>query len=280
MLQHQDRNTDTGGDDRESGKGVTHHHGQQRHTDGINRHRDKAVIHRQILLSQMRDGGTDACGGKQQAQRGEDLRQNKRPTDGVQQAARFLNRLQRFLMGHFHRNDQPQQTTDGHREQSNQGCVVTAAEYRRLQCRNIVEQQHANHRHHRDGQCRNKQPVTQTFRALFALLWGTLMIATQTHAAKAGDQRHHHDHHADDNMQHAFIVAALPQHVAQQAIGPVANQEHDTVQRPEQTGGNTPRVGAIAERHHGDNQQHHAGQPIEILLLESHWASPLACSAA
>ncbi|MNN05094.1 hypothetical protein D3C81_1178450 [compost metagenome] len=93
MLQHQNRNTDTGGDDRESRKGVAHNHGQQRHADGINRHCDKAVIDRQILLGQMRNGRTDTGSGKQQAQRGEDLRQNKCPTDRIQQATRFLNRL-------------------------------------------------------------------------------------------------------------------------------------------------------------------------------------------
>ncbi|MNN05093.1 hypothetical protein D3C81_1178440 [compost metagenome] len=158
--------------------------------------------------------------------------------------------------------------------------MVAAAEDRGLQRRNIIEQQHANHRYHRDRQRRNKQPVAQAFGALFTLLWGTLVIAAQTYAAETGDQRHDHHHHTDDDMQHAFLIAALTQHVAQQAIGPVTDQENQAVQRPEQTRGDAARIGAIAERHHRHDQQHHARQPVEILLLESHWASPLACSAA
>ncbi len=280
MLQYQDRNAYAGGDDRESGKGVAHHHGQHRHTDSVDRHGDKAVIDRQILLGQMRDRSANAGDGKQQTQRGEDLRQNERPADRIQQAPRFLHRLQRLLMGHFHRDRQTDQAADGHREQRDQRRVVTAAEHRALQRRNVVEQQHTDHRHHRDRQCGDKQLVAQTLGAGLALLRRSLMIAAEAHTAEAGDQGHHHHHPANDDVQHAFLVTALAQYVAQQAVSPVADQEYQAVQPPKQPGGDAARVGAIAEGHHRHNQQHRAGQPVKILLLEIHRASPFACSAA
>ena len=114
MLQHQNRDPDARRHDGKRGESVAHHHRQQRHTQGIDGHGDKPAVYRQIVLRQPGDAIADARGGKQQPEHREDLRQNKRPAHGIQQATSFLQRLRRRFMGHADSHHQAEQRTCGH----------------------------------------------------------------------------------------------------------------------------------------------------------------------
>ena len=97
-----------------------------------------------------------------------------------------------------------------------------------LQRGQIIKQQDADHRHYRDRQRREKQPIAEARGAGAAFFLRALVITTETHAAKSGDQRQHHDHHANADIDEALV--------ADQRIGPVAEQKDHAVQTPEQTG--------------------------------------------
>lgn len=64
------------------------------------------------------------------------------------------------------------------------------------------------------------------------------MVAAEAHAAKTGDQRQD-DHHPADSDIHLTLIA-------HQLICPVAEQEHQPVQAPEQTGCQTSRIAFVA----------------------------------
>ena len=64
------------------------------------------------------------------------------------------------------------------------------------------------------------------------------MVAAEAHAAKTGDQRRD-DHRPADSDIHRTLIA-------HQLICPVAEQEHQPVQAPEQTGCQTSRIAFVA----------------------------------
>ena len=64
------------------------------------------------------------------------------------------------------------------------------------------------------------------------------MIAAEAHAAKTGDQRQYYHHHANADIDGALV--------ANQLIGPVAKQKHQTIEPPEQAGCQPVRIGFIA----------------------------------
>ena len=141
-------------------------------------------------------------------------------------------------MGHADSHHQTEQRAHGHRKQRDQRGVIARAKDSDLQRGEIIKQQHADHRHHRDRQRREKQPVAKTRGAGGTFFLRALMIATEAHAAKTGDQRQHHHHHANTDINGPLV--------ADQLIGPVAKQKHQAIQPPEQAGCQPARVGLIA----------------------------------
>ena len=150
--------------------------------------------------------------------------------------------------------------------------MITRAKHPDLPRWQIIKQQHPDHRDNRNGQRRIKQPVTQAGRAGGSLLLGALVIATQPDAAKTGNQRQRDDGNADGNIDRALVVHPL--------ISPVAKQEQQTIEPPEQAGGQATRVAFVAPGHDRDHQQNDARQPVEPGLLKIHATPPFACAAA
>ena len=94
------------------------------------------------------------------------------------------------------------------------------------------------------------------------------MVASEAHAAAAGDQRHRHHQHADADVQIAGAQLRGAEQRAHQLRGPVADQKNQPVQRPEQAGGEAAWIMRIAPGEDGDHQQNQARQPHQILLLK------------
>ena len=190
------------------------------------------------MLGEPGNTATHSGSGKQQPQHRQDLRQNKRPAYRIQQTTRLLQRLRDLFPGHANRHHQADQRPGGHRKQRNQRGMITRTKHPDLPRWQVIKQQHPDHRDNRNSQRRIKQPVTQAGRAGGSLFLGALVIATQPDTAKTGDQRQRHDGNADGNIDRALVVYQL--------ISPVAKQEQQTVQPPEQAGGQATRVTFVA----------------------------------
>jgi len=82
---------------------------------------------------------------------------------------------------------------------------------------------------------------------------GVGATANAANACNAG-----HDQHADTHHERRK---------------PIANQEHQGEQRPEQATGPAFGVGAVGQDHARGDQQQNPGQPVEIFDRDNHRAS-------
>ena len=84
---HDERHADGRGHDRERGECIAHHHRKERHAEAIGDHGRQRMAERQPGGRDVADRRSDARDREYRAERGQQLRQNDRPADGISRGA-------------------------------------------------------------------------------------------------------------------------------------------------------------------------------------------------
>ena len=156
-----ERQADGCGHHRKRGEGIAHDRGEDSHAEAIHDDRDERLVERDMLRRQSAHGAADTGQREDRAERGQHLRQHRRPADHVDEPAPFLERHVNAGFQPQHRNAERDHDAERQRDHRH----LSGIDERRAGDGDVLEEERADEGRGRNDERRHKEPIAQRGRA-------------------------------------------------------------------------------------------------------------------